>query len=51
MYFVYAQIPARIVPQEVLLITIFGIFSSLLASWVASRSVLQMTAAEVLRDE
>ena len=51
MYMIYAHIPPRIIPGEVLVITIFGIFSSLLASWVASRGVLKMTVAEVLRDE
>ncbi len=51
MYLLYAHIPARIVPSEVLVITIFGIFSSLAASWAASRGVLKMTVAEVLRDE
>lgn len=51
MYMLYAHIPARIIPAEVLAITIFGIFSSLVASWAASRGVLKMTVAEVLRDE
>jgi lipoprotein-releasing system permease protein len=51
MYQLYANIPARIVPHEVLLITLFGIFSALAASWIASRSVLKMTIAEVLRDD
>lgn len=51
MYTVYARIPPRLIPSEILLITIFGIFSSLLASWSASRGVLKMTVAEVLRDE
>ena len=51
MYMIYGNIPPRIIPGEVLVITIFGIFSSLLASWVASRGVLKMTVAEVLRDE
>lgn len=51
MYMIYGTIPPRIIPGEVLVITIFGIFSSLLASWVASRGVLNMTVAEVLRDE
>lgn len=51
MYMIYGNIPPRIIPGEVLVITIFGIFSSLLASWVASRGVLSMTVAEVLRDE
>lgn len=51
MYMLYASIPARIVPSEVLIITFFGIFSSLAASWAASRGVLKLTVAEVLRDE
>ncbi len=51
MFLVYARIPPRIYVHEVLLITIFGIFSSLLASWKASRGVLKMTVAEVMRDE
>ncbi|MCR5723863.1 MAG: ABC transporter permease [Treponema sp.] len=51
MYMIYAHIPPRIFPGEVLVITVFGIFSALLASWLSSRSVLTMTVAEVLRDE
>lgn len=51
MYMVYASIPPRIFPGEVLLITVFGIFSSLLASWSASREVLGLAVAEVMRDE
>lgn len=51
MYSVYANIPPRIFPQEVLLITVFGIFSSLLASLFASRNILKLTVAEVMRDE
>lgn len=51
MFSVYASIPARMVPSEILLITFFGIFSSLAASWLASRGVLKLTVAEVLRDE
>ena len=51
MYMIYGNIPPRIIPGEVLVITIFGVFSALLASWVASRGVLKMTVAEVLRDE
>lgn len=51
MYMVYANIPPRIFPAEVLFITVFGIFSSLLASWNASRGVLDLTVAEVMRDE
>lgn len=51
MYTVYAHIPPRIFVNEVLVITVFGIFSALLAAWLSSRSVLKMTVAEVLRDE
>ncbi len=51
MFRLYANIPPRIVPTEILLITVFGIFSSLFASWNASRAVLKMTVAEVMRDE
>lgn len=51
MYMVYANIPPRIYISEVLAITVFGIFSALLASWVASRGVLKLTVAEVMRNE
>lgn len=51
MFMVYASVPTRIFPVEILAITIFGIFSSLLASLLASRSVLKLRVAEVMRDE
>ncbi|MBR1715908.1 MAG: ABC transporter permease [Treponema sp.] len=51
MFMVYAGIPPRVEPGEVLVITVFGMFSSLVASWIASRNVLKMTVAEVMRDE
>lgn len=51
MFHVYAQIPARLVPSEILLITIFGVFSALIASWFASRRILELSIAEVLHDE
>ena len=51
MYQVYASIPARILPTEITLITIFGVFSALAASWIASRKVLSMTLSEVLHYE
>ena len=51
MFLLYSRIPPRLIPGEILMITIFGIFSSLLASWTASRGVLKMTVAEVMRDE
>ena len=50
-YQVYASIPARMFPAEITFITIFGVFSALAASWVASRKVLAMTLSEVLHDE
>lgn len=50
-YNLYATIPARIFPGEVVAITLFGIFSPLAASWAASRNVLKMTVSEVLHNE
>lgn len=51
MFSVYGAIPARMFPSEILMITFFGIFSSLAAAWAASKGVLKLTVAEVLRDE
>lgn len=51
MFSVYAAIPARMFVSEIIAITFFGIFSALIASWAASRGVLKLTVAEVLRDE
>ena len=50
-YNLYATIPARIFPLETTLITLFGIFAPLLASWAASRNVLNMSVSEVLHNE
>lgn len=50
-YNLYASIPARIFPGEVTAITLFGVFSPLIASWAASRNVLKMTVSEVLHNE
>ncbi len=50
-YNLYASIPARIFPIEVVAITLFGIISPLAASWAASRNVLKMTVSEVLHNE
>ena len=50
-YALYASIPARVFPGEVAAITLFGIFSPLIASWAASRNVLKMTVSEVLHNE
>jgi len=51
MYRIYAQIPARIMPFEVLFITIFGVFSALIASWIASKNIQTLSISEVLHDE
>ena len=51
MYAIYASIPARIIPSEVLLLSLFGVLSPLLASALASRSVLKLKIAEVLHNE
>ena len=51
MYMIYSNIPPRLFVGEILFITVFGIFSSLFASWIASRNVLKLTVAEVMRDE
>ncbi|MBP5519994.1 MAG: ABC transporter permease [Treponema sp.] len=50
-YSLYASIPARIFPKEAVAITLFGIFSPLIASWAASKNVLKMTVSEVLHNE
>lgn len=50
-YRLYASIPARIFPVEVMLITLFGVFAPLIASWAASKNVLKMTVSEVLHNE
>ncbi len=50
-YRLYASIPARIFPAEVALITLFGVFAPLIASWAASKNVLKMTVSEVLHNE
>ena len=51
MYNIFASVPPRIILNEVCLISIFGIFASLIAAWAASRGVLNLSCAEVLRDE
>lgn len=51
MYKVYASIPARVFPSEVVLISFFGLLSPVVSSAAASRNVLKMKVAEVLRDE
>ncbi len=51
MFMLYASIPPKIFFSEVIMISLFGIISSLLASLLASRGVLKMTVVEVMRDE
>ena len=50
-YSLYASIPARVFPSEVLAIALFGVVSPLAASWAASKNVLKMTVSEVLHNE
>ena len=51
MFLLYATIPPKIILHEVVMITLFGICSSLLAAFLASRGILKMTVVEVMRDE
>lgn len=51
MFMLYGSIPPRIFVGEVVMIALFGVGSSLCASWTASRGVLKMTVVEVMRDE
>lgn len=51
MWYVYANIPARIIPGEVAFITLFGIVSCVFAAFMASRSVLKMKISEVFHEE
>ena len=49
--FYLKEIPSRILAQEVILIFIFGFMSALTAGWFASRKVIKIQPAEVLRYE
>jgi lipoprotein-releasing system permease protein len=49
--FYIKEIPSRVIPEEVLLIFMFGFLSALTAAWFASRKVSQIQPAEVLRYE
>ncbi len=51
MFLFYARIPTRMDVVETTLITLFGLLSALCASWIASRRILKLFAAEVLRYE
>jgi lipoprotein-releasing system permease protein len=49
--FYLKEIPSRILPQEVVLIFLFGFLSALCAAWFASRKASRIQPAEVLRYE
>jgi lipoprotein-releasing system permease protein len=49
--FYIKEIPSRVIPQEVVLIFLFGFLSALLAAWFASGKVSNTRPAEVLRYE
>lgn len=51
MWNVYANIPARVMWGEVLFIALFGIFSCVLSSYLASSNILKIKIAEVLHEE
>ena len=51
MFLLYGSIPPKIILNEVIMISLFGVCSSLLASWISSRGILKMTVVEVMRDE
>ncbi len=51
MFTFYAQIPTRMDVFETMLITLFGLLSALCSGWIASRRILKLFAAEVLRYE
>ena len=47
----YAKIPARVIPYEVVLITLFGVLASYFAALLASKNIMKSSISEVLRDE
>ena len=49
--FYIKEIPSRVIPQEVILIFLFGFLSALMAAWFASEKVSGAKPAEVLRYE
>jgi lipoprotein-releasing system permease protein len=49
--FYIKEIPSRILPLEVILIFMFGFLSALAAAWFASRKVINIQPAQVLRYE
>jgi len=51
MFMFYAQIPARMFFGETAFITLFGVLSAVLSSYAASKNILKLSIAEVLRYE
>lgn len=51
MFRIYSSIPARMEVPEIVFIVFFGMFSALIASWLAGRKILKLTVTEVLHDE
>lgn len=51
MWYVYSSIPAKIIPAEVVFITVFGIFSCVFAAWIASSNILKMKIVEILNEQ
>ncbi len=51
MFQVYSEIPARMFPAEIILITLFGIFSAVISSVLASKQVLKINIGDVLHEE
>jgi lipoprotein-releasing system permease protein len=49
--FYIKEIPSRILPHEVIMIFLFGFLSALVAAWIASRKIIKIQPAEVLRYE
>jgi len=50
-YFYMDRVPVRMVFSEVLFVFLFGVISAAAASWMASRAIIRLKPAEVLRYE
>lgn len=51
MFLVFASVPARMKAVEIMMIFLFGIFSSLFSSVLAGRRIAKLNVSEVLHDE